>query len=79
MAPGPIEEIGKVTSSALDAMKSTPLAVALLIVNIGFLLFTAYILQVIAASSRVRAERQDALILELVKNIQDCRSDKAPG
>jgi hypothetical protein len=38
------EKVGKVVSATLNAMKSTPLAIALLVVNVGFLGFAAHIL-----------------------------------
>ncbi|XIA66817.1 hypothetical protein ACFIOY_13485 [Bradyrhizobium sp. TZ2] len=48
------EVIAKVTTSTLDAMKPTPLAIALLAVNIGFLGFAAYVLGEVAANASER-------------------------
>ena len=45
------EQAAKVAHSAVDAMKSTPLAIALLIVNVGFLGFAAYVLGEVAANA----------------------------
>ena len=39
-----METATKVASATLDAMKSTPLAIALLVVNVGFLGFAAFVL-----------------------------------
>jgi len=37
MNPGPVEEVGKVASSFMDAMKTQPLALSLVIMNICLL------------------------------------------
>ena len=67
------EEIGKVANSAVEAMKSTPLAIALLVVNVGFLGFAAYVLGEVAANASERNKTQMELITALVKDIRDCR------
>ena len=68
-----VEEAGKVATSAIDAMKSTPLAIALLVVNIGFLGFAAYVLGEVAANASERNKTQGELISKLVTDIRDCR------
>jgi hypothetical protein len=67
------EQVGKVASSAVEAMKSTPLAIALLVVNVGFLGFAAYVLGEVAANASERNKTQMELISSLVKDIRDCR------
>jgi hypothetical protein len=67
------EEAGKVTATAIDAMKGTPLAIALLVVNIGFLSFAAYVLGEVAANASERNKTQSALIEKLVTDIRDCK------
>ena len=67
------EEAGRVASSAIDAMKSTPLAIALLIVNVGFLGFAAFVLGEVATNSAERNKAQLELITRLVTDIRDCR------
>jgi len=69
----PIEEAGKVATSTIEAMKSTPLAIALLIVNVGFLGFAGYILGEVAENSRERNKVQLDLVSKLVTDIRDCR------
>jgi hypothetical protein len=69
----PVEEIGKVATSTLDAMKSTPLAIALLVVNVGFLGVAAYVLGEVAANASERNKAQLELISRLVSDIRDCR------
>ena len=67
------EEAGKVASTAIDAMKSTPLAIALLVVNVGFLAFAAYVLGEVSTNAAERNKTQQELILKLVTDIRDCR------
>jgi hypothetical protein len=74
----PIEQTGKVVSSTLDAMKSTPLAIALLVVNVGFLGFAAYVLGEVASNARERNTSQTELIGKLVTDIRDCRQGPMP-
>jgi hypothetical protein len=69
----PLGTGAKVAVSAVDAMKSAPLAIALLVVNVGFLGFAAYLLGEVAANSRERNKAQLSLIESLVKEIRDCR------
>jgi len=69
----PVETTGKAVGSAIEAMKSTPLAIALLIVNVGFLGFAAYVLGEVAANAAERNKSQLQLITDLVKDIRDCR------
>jgi hypothetical protein len=67
------QEVGKVATSAVEAMKSTPLAIALLVVNVGFLSFAAYVLGEVAANASERNKSQLELISRLVTDIRDCR------
>jgi hypothetical protein len=68
-----VEQAGKVASSTIDAMKSTPLAIALLVVNMAFLGFAAYVLGEVAANASERNKSQLELITNLVRDIRDCR------
>lgn len=68
-----IEETGKVATGVVNAMQSTPLAIALLVVNVGFLGFAAYVLGEVAANAQERNKTQSELISKLVGDIRDCR------
>lgn len=68
------EAAGKVAVSTIEAMKSTPLAIALLIVNVAFLGFAAYVLGEVAGNSAERNKGQLELITSLVKEVRDCRA-----
>jgi hypothetical protein len=67
------EEVSKVATSTLEAMKSTPLAIALLVVNVGFLGFAAYVLGEVASNASERNKSQLELISTMVKDIRDCK------
>lgn len=69
----PIEATGKAAVSAIEAMKSTPLAIALLIVNVGFLGFAGYVLGQVSVNASERNKSQMELIGKLVGDIRDCR------
>jgi hypothetical protein len=73
------EEIGKVATSTLQALASTPLAIALLVVNVGFLGFAAYVLGEVAANASERNKAQLELISTLVRDIRDCRQPAKPA
>jgi hypothetical protein len=67
------EEVVKVVGGTIDAMKSSPLAIALLVVNVGFLGFAAYVLGEVAANASERNKSQLELISTMVKDIRDCK------
>jgi hypothetical protein len=75
---GVTEETGKVATAAVSAMQSTPLAIALLIVNVGFLGFAGYLLGEVAENARTRNTTQMNLITQLVTDIRDCRQGPKP-
>lgn len=75
---GITEEAGKVGQAAVGAMASTPLAIALLLVNVGFLGFAGYVLGEVAEGARTRNATQMELISKLVTDIRDCRSGPKP-
>ena len=43
MNPGPIDDAGKVATSAIDALKSQPLVLYLMIFNVLFIVGTVYV------------------------------------
>ena len=75
---GVTEEAGKVGTAAIGAMASTPLAIALLLVNVGFLGFAGYVLGEVAEGARTRNATQMELISKLVTDIRDCRAGAKP-
>ena len=59
--------ITEVATSTIDAMKSTPLAVALLAVNLGFLGFTTYLVSEASKNGRSREVSHNELVLAILK------------
>lgn len=59
------EEIGKAAVSTVEAMKSAPLALALLLVNGLFIGFCGYILSVVGSNALGRDKAQTELISKL--------------
>lgn len=70
---GIVEETGKVASVAVNALSGAPIVIGLLLVNIAFLGFTAYILGEVSNTSGERNKAQLAMINDLVHDIRDCR------
>lgn len=75
---GLTEEAGKVATAAVTSMSGTPLAIALLLVNVGFLAFAGFILGEVAQGSQLRNAGQMDLIKQLVTDIRDCRQGPRP-
>jgi hypothetical protein len=75
---GLTEEAGKVGTAAVGAMSAQPLAIALLIVNIGFIGFAGYVLGEVAENAASRNKSQMDLIAQLVGDIRDCRQGPKP-
>jgi hypothetical protein len=75
---GVTEEAGKVGTAAMSAMSSQPLAIALLIINVGFLGFAGYVLGQVASNAAERNKTQMELIAKLVGDIRDCRGGFHP-
>ena len=64
---GALEKGGKIASSTIDAMKSQPLALALLTVNLLFLLAAGLFVHEVAAHSAEGQQRKDKLIAEMME------------
>jgi hypothetical protein len=73
-----IEETGKVATGVVNAMQSTPLAIALLVVNCLFMGLGAYVLGEVAINAKERNTAQLDLIKQLVTDIRDCRQGPRP-
>jgi hypothetical protein len=59
---------GKAAGAAIEALKGQPLALALVIVNVCFLIAAAWFLTYIGGSAREATQRRDALISQLAKD-----------
>jgi hypothetical protein len=73
MLMGVTEEAGKVATATVAAMQSAPLAIALLLVNLGFIAFNGYILSAVATNANERNKSQMELIARLADDVRDCK------
>jgi hypothetical protein len=64
MNPGPIDEGAKIAGGVVEALKREPVSLALVVLNLLFLLVFYGVFREISAS----AERRDTLLAELAKN-----------
>ena len=72
---GLTEEVRKVATATVSAMSSQPLAIALLVVNIGFLAFAGFVLGKVAANAQERNKTQMDLIGRLADDLTNCRAE----
>ena len=63
---GTVEETGKVATGVIDALRSQPLALAIIVVNVMFLLGGLWFLHEISTLTSARQARSDQLLAELV-------------
>ena len=64
---GVTEEAGKVAGGTVEALKSQPLALALVVINVLFLLGGGYVLHDIADAQRASMLRKDQLLADLAE------------
>ena len=72
-----IKESAEAVTATVAAMSSSQLAIALLLVNIGFLAFAAFVLGEVASNAQERNKTQMELINSLVQQIRDCAEKKS--
>jgi len=65
---GTSEEIGKVAGATVEAMKTQPLALALVVINVLFLVGGIYVLRDIAENLKGQQLRKDELLAQLAKD-----------
>jgi uncharacterized membrane protein len=66
------EQAGKVATTVVDSFKGTPMLLALLLVNAGFLGILVYLMAGAVANSNERNKMQLELIAKLITDIRDC-------
>jgi hypothetical protein len=72
------KETAEVVTSTVEAMRSVPLAIALLVVNCAFLAFAAYVLGQVSANASERNRNQMELIGHLAKECYPSNREKQP-
>lgn len=70
---GATEEAGKVASGIVDSLKSQPLVLALIVINVLFLAMFVWIAHEVATTNRIERTQRDTLIQELQKTCDACR------
>lgn len=66
MNPGLAEESSKVAVSVVDSLRSQPISLALIVLNVIFLITGYFILAKVADRSAAEAIRADEMIVKLV-------------
>jgi hypothetical protein len=64
---GALEEGGKVASGTVEALKAQPLALALVVVNVMFLVAAAWFLHDLAGNAAANTLRKDKLVAEMME------------
>lgn len=75
MNPGAPEEVGKAVGSFMDTMKSQPLALALVVMNVGLLVLLYYV----ASTSAAWREKEFTMIMQSQKDAQILLSQCVPA
>jgi hypothetical protein len=65
MTPGPVEEGSKVAQSVVDALKTQPLSLALITMNVVFIIFVGFLLYSLNSRTTHQYEIKDQLISKL--------------
>jgi hypothetical protein len=73
MNPGPVEEGAKVASNVVEGLKSQPLSLALIVVNLVFVLFVGWLAHEFNERTTHQYEVKDQLIAKL---LDQCRANQ---
>jgi len=65
---------GEALKAAMAGMSSSPLAIALLMVNVAFLVFVTMLLHDVAENATTREKTQSEIITKLIAQVQTCKS-----
>ena len=69
-------EAGKVAASTVDALKSQPLALALIVINVLFLLGGGWVMHTVTGAATAHRAAQDALLKQMIANCTYVREIK---
>ena len=71
MNPGAVEEGAKVATGIVEGLKSQPLSLALIVLNIAFILFTGWLAYTINDRTEHQYQVKDELIAKLIAQCHD--------
>jgi hypothetical protein len=69
---GVSDEAGKAVVATVEAMKASPLAIALVIICIGFMFLNGWVLHEIGVLSQQRNAAEGEMITTLISNLREC-------
>jgi len=72
MNPGAVEEVGKVATGFMDSMKAQPLALAMIVLNLCFLVFFWFVFSKAAEYSHEREQLSLNAQKELREGLLQC-------
>ena len=71
-----LQESAKVATATVEALKSQPLALALILINVLFLASGAWVLSYVADNARADRDARNALLSQMAEN---CRAVTTKG
>jgi hypothetical protein len=78
MNPGAVEEGAKVATGIVDGLKAQPLSLALIVLNLTFIFFTAWLAYTINQRTTHQYEVKDKLIAQLIERCRDNKTSNLP-
>ena len=76
MSPGPVEEGAKVATSVVEGLKSQPLSLALIVLNLVFIGFVGWLASEFNARTTHQYEVKDQLIARLIDKCRDSQQSQ---
>ena len=73
MNPGLAEETGKTARSVIEGLTSTPLVLALIVLNLIFLGFLVWVLNEVSSINQNQISQNTKMIAELQESLRICR------
>lgn len=76
MNPGAVEEGAKVATGVVEGLKSQPLSLALIVLNLVFVLFVAWLAHEFNQRTNHQYEVKDTLIAKLIDKCRDSQQSQ---
>ena len=78
MTPGPVEEGAAVAKGVVEGLKNQPLSLALIVMNLIFVLFMAWLANEFNARTTHQYEVKDQLITKLIDKCRESQQSQQP-